>query len=84
LDSDDKLLGLVNTTALLASADDVPLSQIMKDATVTLSLGSTLRDASELFTRYHYRAIPAIDEQGKMRGIVPYRDVMELKHVDMG
>jgi CBS-domain-containing membrane protein len=52
----------------------------MKEAAKTLSTESTLKEATELFSRYGYRALPVIDPKGKMLGIVPYRDVMELEH----
>lgn len=84
LDADDKLLGVINTTDLLTSPDQTPLKDIMKEAIVTLSTDSTLHEASELFSRYHYLALPAVDSEGRMHGIVPYRDVMELDHVDVG
>jgi len=84
LDADEKLIGVINTTDLLTSTDQTPLKEIMKEATVTLSIDETLREASELFSRYRYLALPAIDEHGRMQGIVPCRDVMELDHVGVG
>jgi len=80
LDPQDKLLGIIHTTDLLTSSDETPLQQIMKSAALTLSTETTLKEAAELFARYHYRAFPAVDPLGKMQGIVLYRDVMNLKH----
>jgi Mg/Co/Ni transporter MgtE len=84
LDADDQLLGIVNTTDLLTSSDNTPMRDIMKGAAITLNTESTLKEAIELFTRYGYRALPVIDAAGKMLGIVPYRDVMELEHRFLG
>jgi magnesium transporter len=56
----------------------------MKEAAITLNTESTLKEAMELFSRYRYRALPVIDANGKMLGIVPYRDVMELEHRVLG
>ena len=36
--------------------------------------------ALKLFERYDYRALPILDEQGKILGVVPYRDLKNLKH----
>ena len=55
LDADDQLLGVIQTTDLLAAADDTLISHIMKAAAVTLDADSTLKDAIELFTRYGYQ-----------------------------
>jgi CBS domain-containing protein len=47
---------------------------------VTLERDGTLKDASEAFARYGFRVLPVADPQRKLLGIVPYRDVMNLKH----
>jgi CBS domain-containing protein len=79
VDAADKLLGVVGTTDLIMALDGTRLGQIMKKV-VTLTADSTLKDASEAFARYGFRALPVTDQQGKFLGIVPYRDVMNLKH----
>jgi magnesium transporter len=33
-----------------------------------------------MFTRYGFRALPITDQAGKILGVVPYRDMMNLKH----
>jgi CBS-domain-containing membrane protein len=33
-----------------------------------------------MFLRYGFRALPVTDENDRMLGVVPYRDVMQLKH----
>ena len=80
LDAEDKLLGIIDTTDLLTRPDDTPLQQIMKSAALTLDMDASLADAEEMFERYRFRAFPAVDAQGKMQGIILYRDVMDLKH----
>ena len=80
LDEDDHLLGVVRTTDLLTSPDEAKMRALMKGAPLTLSLEGTLKEASELFGRYGYRALPVVDRHGKMHGIVPYRDVITLRN----
>jgi magnesium transporter len=84
LDAEDQLLGVVHTTDLLTSSDETLIKEIMKSAAITLSTESTLKEAIELFSRYGFMALPVIDSNGKMLGIVPYRDVMELEHRFLG
>jgi sporulation protein YlmC with PRC-barrel domain len=84
LDAEDQLLGVIHTTDLLTSSDDTLTKDIMKTAAVTLNTQSTLKEAIELFSRYGYMALPVIDPNGKMLGIVPHRDVMELGHRGLG
>ncbi|MGA2141574.1 MAG: CBS domain-containing protein [Brevinematales bacterium] len=52
----------------------------MTEGIINLTPENTLHDASDLFDRYSFRALPVIDADGKIQGVVPYRDVMELKH----
>jgi len=33
-----------------------------------------------MFDRYDFRSLPVTDEEKKMLGVVPYRDVMSLTH----
>lgn len=80
LDASDHLLGLVSAVDLLAASDDTQLKHIMKGPPDWLYVDSTLKDASEMFARYGYRALPVVDRHGKMQGIVLARDVMSLSH----
>jgi magnesium transporter len=80
LDAEDQLLGVIHTTDLLTSSDDSLVKDIMRSAPITLGTESTLKEAIELFSRYGFMALPVIDPTGKMLGIVPSRDVMELEH----
>ncbi|MGA2439874.1 MAG: CBS domain-containing protein [Tepidisphaeraceae bacterium] len=84
LDAEDQLLGVIHTTDLLTASDDTLIKDIMKSAAITLTTESTLKEAIELFSRYGFMALPVIDPNGKMLGIVPYRDVMELEHRFLG
>jgi CBS domain-containing protein len=79
LDAEDKLLGVVGTTDLIMAADETQMGRIMKKV-ITLGTDSTLKDASEMFARYGFRALPVTDHGDRFLGIVPYRDVMNLKH----
>lgn len=80
IDNDDKLLGVVDIKDLLKEADQSLLGEIMDDIIVSLKPETTLREASVLFDRYDFRALPVVDPNGRIVGVVPYRDVMKLTH----
>ena len=40
----------------------------------------TMKEAADAFIRYGFRALPVTDENDTILGVVPYRDVMNLKH----
>jgi Mg/Co/Ni transporter MgtE len=37
-------------------------------------------EASRMFTRYLFRAIPVVDENETILGVIPYKDIMNLNH----
>jgi CBS domain-containing protein len=74
------LLGVVDSKALLLAEDDAKLEDIMSKRVVTLQSSATLKQASEMFARYLFRALPVLDARGRILGILPYRDVVGLRH----
>jgi magnesium transporter len=79
-DKEGKLLGIVTAAELLQARDDTLLQNIMNRTVVTLAPEQSLQEASKMFARYRFRALPVTDRSGKLLGVVPYRDVMNLKH----
>ncbi len=80
VDEADRLLGVLDIKEVLEAPDDVKLQDLMITSVIALSPDSTLKEASEIFARYDFRAIPVIDDQERIIGVVPYRDVMKLTH----
>ena len=79
-DASDHLLGVVDLKELLIADDKSPLSAIMTENVVTLNAESTLKEASHEFERYSFRALPVTDDDNRLIGVIPYRDVMNLTH----
>jgi magnesium transporter len=77
---DHKLLGVMDIKELLRADPSERLTDHMTTNLVTLRPDTTIADAARLFARYSFRAIPVVDEKETIVGVVPYRDVMELKH----
>ena len=80
VDENDKLLGVLDIKELLEAPDEALLKDVMVTNMIALHPESTLKEASELFARYDFRAIPITDENDRIIGVVPYRDVMRLTH----
>lgn len=80
IDRDDRLLGVVDTKSLLLAEDEERLQDVMTTNVVALRPQTSLRHASELFARYLFRALPVTDESGRVLGVLPYRDVVALRH----
>ncbi len=80
IDNDRQLLGVVDSKSLLLSEEGTQLKDIMAGNVVTLNPNDTLKKASEMFARYLFRALPVTSAEGKVVGILLYRDVVALRH----
>lgn len=80
VDSQDRLLGVIDIKELLMADNEALLKDIMVTGIISLKAESTLKEASTMFARYSFRAIPITDDNNKIDGVVLYRDVMNLTH----
>ncbi len=80
VDCEGRLLGVLDIKELLQADEQARLSDAMIDNFVTLNPDSTLKEASAMFARYDFRAIPITDDANKLVGVVTYRDMVGLKH----
>jgi magnesium transporter len=79
-DDRDILLGVIDLRELLQADDKALLKDIMVENVISLPADSTLKEASQNFSRYDFRALPVTDEENHLVGVIPYRDVMNLTH----
>lgn len=74
------LLGIIDIKELLQANLSDKLCDVMTSNVVSLTKESTLSEATKLFARYSFRAIPIVDETDVLLGVIPYRDIMQLEH----
>lgn len=80
VDQKDTLLGVVDLKEVLKAKPEEKLADIMATSVISLNPENTLIEAAEMFSRYSFRAIPVTGEGDRILGVVPYRDIMNLKH----
>jgi magnesium transporter len=80
VDSQGTLLGVIDLKELLQADDKALLKDIMVENVIALNTESTLKEASQSFARYDFRALPVTDDKNRIVGVIPYRDVMNLTH----
>jgi len=76
----DKLLGVIDIKELFMAEDESLLSDLMVENVISLNPQSTMKQAADAFIRYGFRALPVTGANNVILGVVPYRDVMNLKH----
>jgi CBS domain-containing protein len=74
------LKGVIDIKELLQANLADTLDDIMTTNIVSLGENDTVAEASELFARYSFRAIPILGEGDLLKGAIPYRDIMQLGH----
>jgi len=75
-----KLVGVVNYHSILRSEPSRRLDEIMVSGVKALHTDTPLSEAAQRFDKYMFRAMPVIDDEEIMQGVVLYKDVMRLAH----
>ena len=73
-----KLVGIVSAKDLMTTDDDVPIKDLMETEIISVYTHSDQEQVAQLFTKYDLLALPAIDQDGRMVGIVTFDDAMDV------
>jgi magnesium transporter len=76
LDADQKLLGVVSFRELFDAEAGQRLRDIMRTAVVTVTDHTPQEDVARLFERAGLLALPVVDAEGRMRGIITADDAV--------
>jgi magnesium transporter len=77
VDKDDRLRGVVTLRHILSADPEVLLADLMQEHPISVTVETTIKRAARIFFKYDFDAVPVIDEEGRMRGIVALRDTLE-------
>jgi len=78
VDSQSKLLGVVNLRELLSHEIFTPLERIMTTRLITARIDDKAKDIAGLFAKYGFRAIPVVDEENRIQGVVRFKALLEI------
>ncbi|HUK36255.1 MAG TPA: magnesium transporter [Vicinamibacterales bacterium] len=70
VDAQRQLLGVVPTRRLLTAASTERVSSIMTDASITLPLDATLRDAAATLVAHRLLAVPLVGPFNRIHGVI--------------
>ena len=74
-----KLLGLVTVKDLLLADDaETPVEEIMTTNLISVTPHTDQEEVARLFSRYNFLAIPVVDMENRMVGIVTFDDAMDV------
>ncbi len=76
---DRRLLGLVTVKDLLLAEDDeIPIQDIMETNLIFVSTQTDQEEVALMLNRYHFLALPVVDTESRMVGIVTFDDAMDV------
>ena len=79
LASDRRLLGLVTVKDLLLAEDDeTRIEDIMITNLISVTTQDDQEAVAQMFSKYNYLALPVVDKENRMVGIVTFDDAMDV------
>ncbi|MFA5561203.1 MAG: magnesium transporter [Eubacteriales bacterium] len=79
-DDNRRLLGVVDVKSLLLSPPDNILSGIMNEHVVCANTLDDKEAVAKMFERYGFMALPVVDKENRLVGIVTFDDAMDVLH----
>ena len=78
-DKDRTLLGLVTVKDLLLAEDDeTPISEMMETNLIWVTTRTDQEEVARMFSKYNFLALPVVDGESRMVGIVTFDDAMDV------
>ena len=76
---DRTLIGLVTVKDLLLAEDDeTPIQDIMVTNLISVTTQTDQEEVARMFSKYNFLAIPVVDGENRMVGIVTFDDAMDV------
>ena len=74
-----RLLGTVSAKTLLLQTDDsTPVSEIMDENVISVHTLTDQETVAQMLSRYNFLALPVLDQDDRMVGIVTFDDAMDV------
>ena len=78
MDRDRMLLGVVSLRALVMADGDEIVADIMHDDPMSINVLTDQEEVSNIFKRYGILALPVVDKEGRLVGIITVDDIFDV------
>ena len=82
--ADETLIGALSLRQLIIAEPETKLEDLMQTRILSVSPEDSDRDVAEIVNKYNLLAIPVVDDNLKMLGIITVDDVLEMLVPDRG
>lgn len=76
-DEDGKLVGVLSLRDLIVAKPDTPISEVMIREPVAVGVLANQDEVAEVVAHYNLLAVPVVDEEGRLVGIVTVDDAID-------
>jgi len=83
-DEEEHLLGVVGLRDLLLASPDAALTDIMDKRIISVKLDDKEKKIADHFAKYGVTAIPVVDDEEKMHGIIMFKNLLEIVAPELG
>ncbi len=73
-----KLLGIVSLRALVIGESTALVSELMQEDFISVNVYDDQEDVSDTFRKYGYLAIPVVDNEQRLVGIITFDDILDV------
>lgn len=77
-DDSRRLMGIVSLRSLVVNDESIKISEIMSDDYVYINVYEDQETVSDAFTKYGFLAMPVVDNEHRLVGIITVDDVLEV------
>ncbi len=78
LDAEQRLTGVVSIRELFAGRGDLPVADVMQRTLISVLDTMDQEAVAKLFAQHDLMAIPVVDAEGRMKGIVTVDDIVDV------
>ena len=77
-DNDEKLVGVLSLRELITARDSVIVEDLMSENIISIDVDEDREEAVRLVSKYDLIAIPVIDKEGILKGIITVDDIIDV------
>jgi len=83
LDNSERVQGVVTLRHVLSSEPTTVIADLMSEHVVSVKIDTSIKRVAQLFFKYNFVAIPVVDDENRLQGIVSSRDALESVFPEM-
>ena len=83
-DEGDRLVGVINLRGLLMANPQATLAELMDARVVSVGLEEGKEEIANLFAKYGFKAIPVVDEDNRIKGVITFKNLLEVVAPQLG